>query len=248
VSLEAGIVNITAIILQSLAQLSYPNYVAQRWHVTLIIYAILLSQGLMNMYAFWLIPWIELFAGIAHVALFVVFLVVFITLGSRHNASYIFLEQDISSGWGNKFISWNLGMLTCTWSFTGFDGAIHMSEEVRKAKQAVPRALFWTIAVNGILAYAMVIVILMVMGPIEAALASPFPVIVIIQEVTGSQKATTAMVVGLFAISFAVCLASIASVSRLTWAWSRDGGLPKYFSVVSSPPPHRKNDEANLNQ
>lgn len=109
-----------------------------------------------------------------------------------------------------------------------------MSEEVRKAKHAVPRALFWTIALNGLLAYAMVIVILTALGDIDEALGSSFPVIVIIERITGSTAATTALVVGLFIISFAVCLASIASVSRLTWAWSRDRGLPSLFSVVST--------------
>jgi choline transport protein len=107
-----------------------------------------------------------------------------------------------------------------------------MSEEVRKAKQAVPRALFWTIALNGVLAYVMVIVILASIGSIDDALNSSFPIIVIVQEVTGSVKATTAMITGLFIISFSVNLASIASVSRLTWAWSRDGGLPSWFSLV----------------
>jgi choline transport protein len=216
----------------------------------MIIFAMLFVQGLMNMYAFWLIPWIELLAGIGHVCLFIVFVVVLVTMGPRHSAHYIFLEQSTSSGWTDTFVSWNLGMLTCAWSFTGkanfpessplrkltsytgFDGALHMSEEVRKAKQAVPRALFWTIALNGVLAYAMVIVILTTMGSIDDALSSAFPIIVIVQEVTGSLKATTALVTGLYIISFAVTLASIASVSRLTWAWSRDGGLPAWFSVV----------------
>jgi choline transport protein len=214
----------------------------------MIIFAMLLMQGLMNMYTFWLIPWVELVAGIGHVCLFIVFVVVLVTMGPRHSARYIFLETSTSSGWSNGFVSWNLGMLTCAWSFTGkttfktfrfvqltssgFDGALHMSEEVRKAKQAVPRALFWTIALNGVLAYIMVIVILLTMGSIDDALSSGFPIIVIIQEVTGSVKATTAMVTGLFVISFAVNLASIASVSRLTWAWARDGGLPAWFSLV----------------
>lgn len=35
-----------------------------------------------------------------------------------------------------------------------------------------------------------------------------------------------------FVFSFCLCIASIASVSRLTWAWSRDGGLPRYFAHV----------------
>jgi choline transport protein len=119
VSLLAGIANITAIILQSLISLNNPNYVPERWHVTMIIFAMLLMQGLMNMYTFWLIPWVELVAGIGHVCLFIVFVVVLVTMGPRHSARYIFLETSTSSGWSNGFVSWNLGMLTCAWSFTG---------------------------------------------------------------------------------------------------------------------------------
>lgn len=117
-------------------------------------------------------------------------------------------------------------------SFPGFDGAVHMSEEVRKAKHAVPRAMFWTIALNAVLAYAIIIVILYTMGPLDAALNSSFPIIEVCLQATGSAAAATAMVCGLLIISLSVNLASIASVSRLTWAWSRDGALPKWFSVV----------------
>lgn len=94
-----------------------------------------------------------------------------------------------------------------------------MSEEVRKAKSAVPRAMFWSIFMNGILGYAMVISILVAMGSVEDALSSASPIVAILQNVTGSIAATTAMVSGLFVISFAINIAAIASVSRLTWAW-----------------------------
>lgn len=118
-------------------------------------------------------------------------------------------------------------------NFIGFDGAVHMSEEVRKAKEAVPRAMFLTNVINGCLAYAMTIVILYTMGPLEDALKWTFPIIEICLQATGSAKAATAMVCGLLIISLSVNLASIASVSRLTWAWSRDGALPTWFSAVS---------------
>ena len=73
----------------------------------------------MNMYTFWLIPWLELIAGILHVCLFVVFVVVLVTMAPIHSARFIFLETASSSGWNDIFISWNLGMLTGAWSFTG---------------------------------------------------------------------------------------------------------------------------------
>ena len=119
----------------------------------------------------------------------------------------------------------------------GFDGAVHMSEEVRKARHAVPRAMFWTIALNGVLAYAIVLVFLFCLGDLNAAINAPFPIIEICMQATGSVKAATAMVCGLLVISVAVTLGSIASASRLTWAWARDGGLPKWFSYIS--PRHR---------
>lgn len=114
----------------------------------------------------------------------------------------------------------------------GFDGAVHMSEEVRRAKQAVPRSIFYTVVTNGALAYAMVVCMLFTMGSVEEAQKSSFPIIEICQQATGSVKAATAMVSGLLVISLSVNLATIASVSRLTWAWARDGALPRWFSIV----------------
>lgn len=119
VSLLAGVANTTAYMLQSLVIVNYPNYVAERWHLTLIIFALLIVEGLMNMYTFWLIPWIELMAGILHIVLFIIFVVVLVTLAPRHNAHFVFFEKSQASGWNNYFISWNIGLLTPTWGFVG---------------------------------------------------------------------------------------------------------------------------------
>lgn len=111
-----------------------------------------------------------------------------------------------------------------------------MSEEVRKARHAVPRSMVLTVAMNGILAYGIIVTILFTMGSIENALKAPFPIIEICQQATGSVRAATAMVCFLLVISLSVNLASIASVSRLTWAWARDGALPSWFAYVSLSP------------
>jgi choline transport protein len=112
-----------------------------------------------------------------------------------------------------------------------------MSEEARKAKSAVPRAMFWSIFMNGMLGFIMVNVLISAMGSVEDMLSQTSQIQAILLNVTGSTKATTAMLSGIFVISFSSNLASIASVSRLTWAWSRDGGMPAYFAYVS--PKHR---------
>ncbi|KAE8311552.1 amino acid permease [Aspergillus transmontanensis] len=232
VSLLAGVANTTATTIQGLAITNYPDYVPERWHLTLIIFAILIVEGLMNMYTFQLIPWIELLAGVLHVVLFIIFLVVFVALAPRHTPEYVFLTTQAQSGWNNPFVSWNIGLLTPTWGFVGFDGAVHMSEEVRRAREAVPRSMVWSVATNAILAYTIVICMLFTMGSVEDALNASFPIIEICQHATGSTQAATAMVCGLLVLGLSVTLASIASASRLTWAWARDGALPKWFSYI----------------
>ncbi|ERF68639.1 hypothetical protein EPUS_09132 [Endocarpon pusillum Z07020] len=70
------------------------------------------------------------------------------------------------------------------------------------------------------------------MGSMDDVLNSGFPITTILLRVTGSVKATTAMLSGLFVICYWATIASIASVSRLTRAWARDGGLPRWFAFV----------------
>ncbi|KAH0432229.1 amino acid permease [Colletotrichum camelliae] len=236
VSLLAGIANVTIILLESMIQLNHENYVPGGWHTSVLVIAMCVMQGLMNTYCFKVIPWVELVAGVLHVCLFVVFVVVLSVMGTRHDSSF-FLETNFASGWTDNYVAWNLGMLTCVWSFTGFDSAIHMSEETRKAKSAVPRAMFWSIFMNGCLGFIMVCVILVSMGSVDDALNASSPILAILLAITGSKGATTAMITGLFVVSFSVNLANIASVSRLTWAWSRDGGMPAYLAYVN--PKHR---------
>ena len=115
----AGVANTTAYTLQSLAAANYPDYEAERWHVTLIIFALLVVGGLLNVYAWRLIPWIETLAGILHVLLFIIFMVVLTSLAPKHNADSVFLTPASYSGWNNKFVSFNLGLMTPSWGFVG---------------------------------------------------------------------------------------------------------------------------------
>lgn len=86
---------------------------------------------------------------------------------------------------------------------------------------------------NGILAFIAVVLMTLTMGEIAPYLAGTTnSSIVLFDFVTHSKPATTAIVVGLFIIAWSINLACIASVSRLSWAWARDGGLPKFFAYV----------------
>lgn len=107
-----------------------------------------------------------------------------------------------------------------------------MSEEVRKARHAVPRAMFWSIVMNSVLAFSMTLVWLYFMGPVEDVMNASYGLVPIVINATGSVRGGSAMI-GCFLITvIAVFLGCIASSSRLTWAWSRDGALPQWFGYV----------------
>jgi choline transport protein len=114
----------------------------------------------------------------------------------------------------------------------GFDGAVHMSEEVRQARHAVPRAMFWSIVANGILAFGMLLVFLYCAGSVDDIVSSGYPLVMICIAATKSVAAGSAMVGMSMIVTLAVCLGSVTSASRITWAWSRDGALPAYFSKI----------------
>jgi choline transport protein len=234
ISALGGSTSSEANILLGLVTTNYPDtYVYKPWHLTMVIIAQLFVVGLINMYAFRVVPYMELGAGILHVILFFIFMIVLLATSPKpfSSASFVFTNTQVNSGWSSQYVSWNLGLLVPAWGFIGFDGVNHMSEEVRKAKHAVPRVMVYSILMNGVLAYAIILVLLFVIGDQTDVLDSYYPIIPLCLNAAG-QRGGTAMVVGLLIVTFFVVAASLASVSRITWAWARDGGLPKWFAQI----------------
>jgi len=119
-----------------------------------------------------------------------------------------------------------------------YSGAVHMSEEVRNAAIVIPKIIVQTIVINGGLAFVFVLVLLFCIGDVTAALhtSTHYPIIQIFYSTTGSVPAATAMMSLITIIGVTSSLGVVASVSRLTWAFARDGGLPfsTFFAKVSS--------------
>ncbi|KAK8061669.1 GABA permease [Apiospora phragmitis] len=232
VALLAGVANTTAIQLEGIVQFNHESYVPGGWHTSVIVIALLVVLGGLNMYAFQLVPWIELTGGVLHVANWVAFIVIFAAMGPRHDPDFLFVDST-TSGWVDKpVVSWHLGVVALTWALTGFDSAIHMSEETKKAKSAVPRAIFWSIFMNGCMAIIQMAVFLISMGPVDVAMQAYVPSLTVLYNTVKSKSAATAVWTLFWFVSMSSNLASIASVSRLSWAWARDGGLPIYFAYI----------------
>ena len=133
-------------------------------------------------------------------------------------------------------LSWFVGLTASSVLFIGYDGAVHMAEEVKNAAVNVPRSMFFTIFLNGALGIASFIALLFSVGDIDDALATNtgWPFIEIFYNATNSKAGATAMTSLLIALIVFATFSYVASASRQLWAFARDRAVPgwQYISIV----------------
>lgn len=115
ISMITSIAFMNAGLVLGLAKLEDPSYTATAWHLTLTIWAIVVLQAAVNVFAYSLLPVFEIGVSVLHVVLFVVVIVIFGTMGEKHSAKYVFTDFVTSSGWDDGFVSFNVGMLPFIW-------------------------------------------------------------------------------------------------------------------------------------
>ena len=89
-------------------------------------------------------------------------------------------------------MAWCLGLLTTSYGFVGYDAAAHMSEEMRNASRDMPRAMFGSVVVSGVLTFPYIITLLFPIGNINNLLSSS-PITQLFINVTGSNAGGVAL-------------------------------------------------------
>ena len=132
---------------------------------------------------------------IIHGCGFICVIVVMSVMGSHHDASFVFTSFQNQSGWSSDGVAWCLGLLTTSYGFVGYDAAAHMSEEMKNAARDMPRAMFGSVVVSGILTFPYIIALLFAIGDIDDLLASPTgsPITQLFVNVTGSNAGGIAL-------------------------------------------------------
>jgi amino acid transporter len=120
-----------------------------------------------------------------------------------------------------------------------------MSEEIRNPETVIPRSLLTGLGINGVLGFGLLVTTLYSIGDIDQALAEnpAYPFMAIFKHAVGSTAGAAVMAAIVVVMSFSATTGSIASTSRLYWAFSRDRGLPgwrflKQISRRTSIPQH----------
>lgn len=106
-----------------------------------------------------------------------------------------------------------------------------MAEEIRRANVVIPWCMVSTTLLNGILGFAIVIVVLFVTVDIDGVLASPtgllgFPFMQIFYDATGSLAGASVMICIIIIMDICAAIAFLATSSRIVFAFGRDRGLP----------------------
>jgi choline transport protein len=233
----AGAAYITGTQIQGLVILNYPDYEPKGWHGTLLTTAASAFSMLFNSFLAQKLPLIEGVVVMIHMCSFFGIIVSLWVLSPRTDAMTIFTQFDDDGGWGSVGASTLLGISASALPLLGGDASAHMAEEVQDAGRNVPRAMIWSMVINGALAWIMVITFCFCVGDLAAVLATPtgYPFIQVFYNSTQSITGATVMASTVIAVWILSNGALIATMSRLLYAFARDDGLPSsdWFSKVS---------------
>lgn len=223
--------------IQGVAVLNYSNYDAKRWHATLIMIGFAGIAALGNTFGKRLLPLWETLAGSLHVLFFFIVMIAILATSDKASDHDVWGTFINAGGWSSDGVSFCLGFLTPAFALAGVDAVVHMSEEAYNAPLNIPRAMIWSVIINGTAGFAYIITILYAITDVDTVFATPtgFPIIAVFVEATNNQKAATAMMTAVILVFSMNLFGCMASVSRLIWAFARDHGLPfsGFFSHIT---------------
>lgn len=124
-----------------------------------------------------------------------------------------------------KASPFELSFLLGAFTIVGFEAAANMAEETRDAVRVVPRVMWQSVALSGILGFAFLVVLDLVAAHVAALSSSATPVSDIVVATLGGVVGKIFLAFVTFSI-FACGLVIYVTATRLTWAMSRDRRFP----------------------
>lgn len=126
--------------------------------------------------------------------------------------------------WGHDS-PWVLAFLLGAFTIVGFEACGNLAEETDQPERVVPRAMWSSVVLSGVLGFVFLIAISAASWNLKALTASGTPVADIVTHVLGSVVGKIFLVIVTFSI-FACGLVIYITASRVTWAMARDQRFP----------------------
>jgi choline transport protein len=105
--------------IQGLLVLNHPTYSFERWHGTLLFYAVIVCSLFVNTYLARLLPRIESVVLILHIIGFFCIIIPLTYLAPHHTAKEVFATFANEGGWSTTGLSFFIGLTTSMFAFIG---------------------------------------------------------------------------------------------------------------------------------
>jgi amino acid transporter len=129
-----------------------------------------------------------------------------------------------TGGLGLAFV---LGLLQAQWTYTGYDASAHVAEETVMARLNSAWGVFLSVAVSAVVGYAMLIILTLHVPDIAATVDAANAPAVLYLVYANLPPAASHLIAVIIGVAMWLCgLSSITSMSRMWFAFARDGGMP----------------------
>lgn len=158
--------------IQGLVAINNPTYSPQPWQGYLFVILMVSIGLLLNTWGAKRLPLIEGIILVFHIFGFAAVLVVLWVLSPKNTAHEVFFNFKNNGGWQSIGLGMLVGQVTSIYGLIGSDGAAHMAEETKEASIMIPRCMYWSYLLNGMMGFVMLITYCFCLTDIEGALNS----------------------------------------------------------------------------
>jgi amino acid transporter len=206
------------------------------------------TQALFNHYGIKTTTAITDFSGYLILVVAVLLTLTFLAWGATWDFSRLtqFINNTGDAGGGfyveprTALVAFLVGLLYPVYTITGFDASAHTSEETIDARRQVPRgilhSIFWSLAFGLIMAISFILAIPDLAAAAKDGANSWFN---LFNNLPAPKALKDLLAVGIVVANYCCALAGLTSISRMVFAFSRDGGLPASGWLKKVSPVHR---------
>jgi amino acid transporter len=128
---------------------------------------------------------------------------------------------------GSLFYAFLLGLLLPAYTVTGFDASAHTSEETRQAAVNVPKGMIRSVFWSFLFGYVMICSFVLAMPSVTDGAKQGFSVFYWLMNTVPMPGVIKALIyIGIVIANYLCALAGLTSLSRMIFAFARDGGFP----------------------
>ncbi|WP_394837541.1 amino acid permease [Pendulispora rubella] len=203
-----------------------------------LLFAVLLSHGLINAFSVKLVAWLNSFSATVHIVGVIIIVGALVLWGRAQPVSFLgktgfTLRED-----GNYTLGFLNALVLGMWTFTGYDASAHVSEETHDPARRAPWGIVSSVAVSAVAGYALIAGLTLAIVDLPATANDKEPPLYILRHAFG--ETTGDLTMGLAVVAMWFCgLSSVTSASRMLFAFCRDGGLPGSATLRRVSPSHK---------